>query len=210
MLADSPKGYWKLDDATGTTATDSSGNAHHGTYTGGFTLASGTDPHGDHGVLLDGTSGYVTVASHTDFQVTAVTVEAWFKADAGSSGERCLASKNGTTDYMLERYGAVGFLTRASGGLGVTDVGTADNAIWHHAAFTNDATRMRLHVDGELVDDRGSGPMSTSATALLIGQYGAANFFKGVISKAAVYPTALSPYRIMVHYLSGLGAKVTA
>lgn len=38
VMADSPSGYWRLADASGTTITDSSGNAHHGTYSGGYTL----------------------------------------------------------------------------------------------------------------------------------------------------------------------------
>lgn len=37
VLADSPSLYWKLQDTSGTTATDSSGNARHGTYNGTVT-----------------------------------------------------------------------------------------------------------------------------------------------------------------------------
>lgn len=32
VLADSPRGYWRLGEASGTTCTDSSGNGNHGTY----------------------------------------------------------------------------------------------------------------------------------------------------------------------------------
>ena len=38
VIALSPTGYWKLDDASGTTATDYSGNDRHGTYQGSPTL----------------------------------------------------------------------------------------------------------------------------------------------------------------------------
>lgn len=38
ILADNPIAYWKLDEASGTIAADSSGNGHHGTYNGGVLL----------------------------------------------------------------------------------------------------------------------------------------------------------------------------
>lgn len=38
ILNQQPVGYWKLNETTGTVATDSSGNARHGTYSGAYTL----------------------------------------------------------------------------------------------------------------------------------------------------------------------------
>ncbi len=38
VMALSPLGYWKLDETSGTTATDSSGNARHGAYVGSVVL----------------------------------------------------------------------------------------------------------------------------------------------------------------------------
>lgn len=39
ILADSPTGFWKLDETSGTTAADSSGNGYNLTYSGSYTLA---------------------------------------------------------------------------------------------------------------------------------------------------------------------------
>lgn len=63
-LALSPAAAWKFDDTSGTTATDSSGNARHGTYNGGFTLSSTAltvAASGEYSVELNGTSGYIEV-----------------------------------------------------------------------------------------------------------------------------------------------------
>lgn len=38
IMALAPVGYWKLDETSGTQATDSSGNGRHGTYSGTYTL----------------------------------------------------------------------------------------------------------------------------------------------------------------------------
>lgn len=57
IIALAPAGYWQLDETSGTTAVDSSGNGRNGTYSGTFTLAA-QDGH----VTMDG-AGFVEVAS---------------------------------------------------------------------------------------------------------------------------------------------------
>ena len=84
VIADGPAGYWRLDDSGGVAA-DSSGNGLNGTYQGGVTklvpgaLLTDTDP----AVTLDGSSGYVTTGFVQN--VTAYSVEAWFKTTAAGS-----------------------------------------------------------------------------------------------------------------------------
>ena len=43
VLTDRPAAYWRLDDTSGTTAADFSGNGLNGTYAGGVTLAHDAD-----------------------------------------------------------------------------------------------------------------------------------------------------------------------
>ncbi len=67
-------GYWKLDDASGTTATDSSVNANNGTLTGGPTWGTGKI-----GGATDFTgTQYITIPNSTPLQVTRdMTVSFW-------------------------------------------------------------------------------------------------------------------------------------
>lgn len=78
VLADSPVAYWKLDETSGTTATDSVGG-NNGTYTGGYTLNQpGIPSTGRPSVLFDGTSGYVNLGAPAALNLTAAwTLEAW-------------------------------------------------------------------------------------------------------------------------------------
>ena len=47
VLADSPVAYWRLSETSGTSAADSSGNSHGGTYTStGVTYGAAPDPVG--------------------------------------------------------------------------------------------------------------------------------------------------------------------
>lgn len=62
ILAQSPYGYWKLDETSGTTATDSSGNGRHGTYSGTYTLAAVAGPDGADYPTFGG--GRVTIADN--------------------------------------------------------------------------------------------------------------------------------------------------
>ncbi len=81
MLADSPRAYWRLDEASGTTAADQLG-ANPGTYTNGVllnqpgALASEVDA----SASFDGVNDYVLVPASTSLDLTsAVTVEFWAK-----------------------------------------------------------------------------------------------------------------------------------
>src|SRR5580704_13138755 len=76
VLGDSPGTYWRLGEATGTTAADATSNGNTGTYQSGATLAQAGAMVGDSdtAALLDGTSAYV---SSTLSGRTADTLEVW-------------------------------------------------------------------------------------------------------------------------------------
>ena len=61
VLADSPAGYWKMDETSGSTVVDYSGNDRHGTYFNSPTLAAD-------GALFNGTNQYATFP-HAAFDV---------------------------------------------------------------------------------------------------------------------------------------------
>ena len=73
VLADTPAGYWRLGEASGTTAADSSGNSNTGTYNGGVTYgaASGVPVDTDTSISLDGSSGYVQAPDSASLNPTS-------------------------------------------------------------------------------------------------------------------------------------------
>ena len=82
VLADNPVAYWRLGEASGTTAVDETGS-HDGTYSGvtlGATglLAGDTDT----AVEFNNSTDYIEVADHADFEVSTFTFECWVKHDA--------------------------------------------------------------------------------------------------------------------------------
>jgi hypothetical protein len=77
-------GYWKMDDGSGTSATDASTNGNTGTLTNGPTWTTGQI---NGAVTLDGTNDYINIASPPSSikPQSRMTISAWVKRSA--SGE---------------------------------------------------------------------------------------------------------------------------
>jgi hypothetical protein len=87
VLAKKPAAYWRLGEARGPTAHDSSGHGRHGTYHGrpAFHRPGAIRGDKDRAVQLDGKRSYVEVPGAAAFsQPTSgrgLTVEVWFRPD---------------------------------------------------------------------------------------------------------------------------------
>jgi len=170
VLADSPYLYYRLGETSGTTVSDSSGNARNGTYAGGFTLAQAGDiagGSGDNAVLLDGTSGYVTTpASAESFgtNMAHCSFEFVFKTASGYAAAGELAGvyngSGGQDNFHITLN------ENATGGAAQNEirfyVGNDDadyNAVYftdaavfdgnyHHLVYVNVSGTMTAYVDG--------------------------------------------------------------
>ena len=84
VLADSPLVYYRLDEASGTTATDSSGSGHNGTYSATgvtYSVTGAIRGDADKAVTFNGTTGDVTVPSPIN-PTGSATLECWVKIAA--------------------------------------------------------------------------------------------------------------------------------
>ncbi|MFC1794377.1 LamG domain-containing protein [Planctomycetota bacterium] len=141
-------GWWRLDDGSGTIASDSSNYGNDGTLQG--------DPQWIEGIFggavdLDGNDDYIEIDSIADdLTDNNFTVSAWIKTTAGE-GNVIGANDSGTGHQFI---------------FGVTDSGTlmveADSNInsyppvindgeWHFIAYVRDGTTAYAYTDGELV-----------------------------------------------------------
>jgi hypothetical protein len=86
ILGLSPLAYFKFNDASGTTATDYSGNGLNGVYHGGYTLGAPGCGDGDVAVQLDGVNGsYIDITAVGDsYDENAGTIFMFAKADSPS------------------------------------------------------------------------------------------------------------------------------
>jgi len=219
-VSDKPTGYWRLGEASGTTAADSSGNAKTATYAGGPTLGQP-----DALALDTNTAAAFPGASLMQLPPTVVstdtfTMEAWVKPTgtitlndpsdtntAGTSGQRWLFFPTqggndagagvsvGTNGISVYEHGNGYLAARATY---AASLGTA----WHHVAVTYTNRVATIYLDGQPVDASTTSPRPhvTSSLAVGTGTYGD---YEGHIDEVAVYSTALDTARIAGHYAAG-------
>ena len=218
VLGDGPLSYWRLGEATGTTAGDSAGS-NTGALRGGVTLgapgalAGDADP----SMTFDGTTGYVSVANSASLNPTGdLTVEAWAKPGLLDSKTRAVVHKGGTAGYPSYQYrlGLAssnfwrGTVYVGSTNFTVTSPSQAKPLEWTHLAMTRSGSTLRLYLNGTAVATAtATGPLNTSSGILAIGRTGAVSvdYFKGSIDEVALYPSALSATAIAAHYRIGTG-----
>lgn len=216
VLADSPVGYWKLDDATGTTAVDSSGNAHDGTYENSPTLGVSPLITTGNAVTFNGSTQDVSIPWNAAFQPTnRFSFEAWIKTSAANGTIGCLFTGSGGGDlfYVALTSGKIEFDLWDSGDNGHQFLGsiTLNDNVHHHVVCYYDGTKMLCSVDGAL-DGAGvsaSITLETVSTAIQIGvrknNVGTrSGGFAGTIDEVALYTTAPTQSRWLAHYNAGI------
>lgn len=205
VLADSPVGYWKLDETSGTSAADSSGSAFNGTYTGGVTLNQAAALKGGQGAAsFDGTDDRISgIGSPTALAIRGdATVEFWFFPTA-------TPAVTGYIVYGLDPYAVsynsqnklVWAQTPASGVAYNLSAGPYALNSWRHVAVTRKRGYVRIYVNGALAAEGQASvdPAANFAFAIAANSVGA-SLFAGRIAHVAVYNTALPSERVAAHY----------
>jgi len=207
--------WWKLNDAGGSNAMDSSGCNNTGNVQGATVVwTNGLPPQG--GLFLQAGSGitnYVIASAVTPASAVpqVFTLAIWFSA-ADSNGGRLIgfgntnAGVSGTYDRHLyiNNAGKVVFGLYASAVLSIASpLGYAADGSWHHAAASLSPAGMQLYVDGALVasnpnvtgDTRGypsGGYWRVGWDALSPYPGVGSSAFCGAVCDARVYNRALS------------------
>lgn len=210
--------YWRLGEATGTSAADSAWT-NTGSVKAGVTLGAPGALTGDtdSSMSFNGSSGYVSVPNSAGLNLTGdLTVEAWVQPGPLDSTTRAVVHKGGTSGYPSYQY-RVGLTSSnfwrgtvyiGSNNLTVTSPSTASTLGWTHLVMTRSGSTLRLYLNGTSVaTTTASGTLNTSTGILAIGRTGSVSvdYFKGSIDEVAVYPTALSAAAIAEHYRVGTG-----
>ncbi len=214
VLADSPIRYYRLTEAAGPTALDSS-VPHHadGTYvnlaSGDFSRLGAIMGSSDRAIRLNGSNAQVTVPDALDLRLTGdMTVEFWYRKTAEAGDWQRIVGKGDPTNrnygiweesgagqhLLFQQYttgSALNFLSNAAIPLGV----------WTHVAAVVQGNTGYLYINGAL-DATGtrSGTVLTSASPLRIGYGETHAYFPGYVDDVAVYNYALAASRVGAHY----------
>ncbi len=150
--------YLPLDEGSGTTPGDVSGNGNNATATGSPTWASGQNSLFGHALTFDGSTNYLTVQDAATLDIPGpFTIAAWVYVIATPGSVTSIVIKglaDNNRNYALQVTNAGAF--RVSFGTGsafrYVDATTGySTGAWHHVVGVYDMVNLSLYVDGILV-----------------------------------------------------------
>ena len=213
ILRDEPVAYWRLGETAGTTAADAMGN-HPGAYGTGIALGEIGALDGDADTaarFTQATASFVEVPWSAALNAPQFTFECWAKVTGGTSYRSPMTSRADAPQRGFIFYATPANVWEFWTGPGWNTLGSApvQNDTWVYLAGTHDGSTKRFFVNGQQVGSNQSAFSPNDASVVLRIGGGATEsptgdfFFEGLIDEAAVYDRALSPARILTHYLAG-------
>jgi hypothetical protein len=223
VLADSPIVYYRLGEASGATATDSSGNANHGTYNTTASVPNGQIDYSQTGALAPidtdtavrfrGDIGTSFVDTPVTINPTAAwTIEFWIKPEAVGESKGIVSQNNGTgTGRSLVYQAYDGSGSYFSSLLGGTDTGWGGGYIssfgtyMHLALVHNGSGGLQWYTNGVPANSGSVTPEAANGTLVVAsvknpsGQAGL-QFLRGTLDEVAIYTAALTSTDISEHY----------
>jgi len=212
VLADSPTAYWRLDETSGSTAADSSGNGNTGTYTGSPSLgATGALAFETPNLAtdFDGSNDYVDLSFNLNPANTSLTIELWANAETISTtaGPVLIQQDGSNGRALLQVDKDSGEYATFLGGSQILSGVTAQTGQWTHIVLVFERTSgssgsVQWYFDGQ---PQGS-PVNINAESetggWLIGRHKSTGnqFWDGRIDEVAIYESALSSARVQAHY----------
>ncbi len=194
-------GYWKLDEATGTTALDSSGNGNSGTWSSSGVSATTpvasaitfTDPAA---LALDGSSGYVTLGvNNLPANNAQQSISLWFKGtpNSGTNQNMIAISNLGASSAVQVGFRGTNLLAwNYGGGTLVSTAAPTDNA-WHQVIYTYDGTTDSIYLDGVFKQSAVGPHQAGTPTTAYLGTYNpSSELFGGALDDVRVYNRVLS------------------
>ena len=196
QLADA--GSWRLDEGSGTTAADASGNHNDLTLTAGASWTQGVV--GSSALLFNGTSGAAEAPGPVLDTSQGFSVAAWVRSDA-ATGFRTAVSVDGQqiSSFFLQQrsdnhFAFTRIATDAPGtGIAAVQTATIRQGQWYHlvGVYDSAANTLALYVNGTL-QQTVAAPTGWKASGHLVvgrGKYAGAptDFFSGAVDDVRTF-----------------------
>ena len=186
--------HWKLDETSGTSAADATGNGNTGTLIN-MSGSEWTSGHIGGALEFDGSNDHI--AGIGDCPTGDFTVVGW-ALDSGGSGWRVVYSAGQEIWLGIGANDAIWVDCHGDNNGAKTAAGTWIEDSWHHIGVTWDGSSLHIYLDGvdQSITSYGT-PANPLAEAAVIGAYspGGENW-QGSLDEVRVYNYALSPTAI--------------
>lgn len=213
-----PWAYYRLDEDTGSIASDVGPDRHDGAYAGNVarSVPGALANSDDRAVALDGANSGFIVSPAESAPPTEFTVGIWFRTTSSAGGRLIgyAATDTGLSNHydrhlFLQNDGRVVLGAWSGSENRVTSPGSYRDGAWHYAVGTmSPADGMRLYVDGQQV---GSNPNTTAESFLGYWKIGTDRLWSGASSmtldgqldEAVVYHRALTAAQVAEQWRLG-------
>jgi galactose oxidase len=217
VLSNNPAIYWPLNDASGPTASDLSGNGDTGTYSGsGVTYGASSPVEGGTvgGVTFDGSSGQIR-ASQEISDPSTYSESMWFQSTTDAGGYLMSfvspSSKGASTDdhqVWMNDDGQLAVRGSPAAGLSNSSPDAYNDGNWHYVVAVANSQDIFLYVDGQLVAESKAQLPKDGMGRWVVG-YGSptntmsppsSDYFAGTVSDAAFSDFDLQLSQIQSQY----------
>ncbi|MDJ0348800.1 LamG-like jellyroll fold domain-containing protein [Cryobacterium sp. PH29-G1] len=228
VLADSPRSYWPLNEASGTTAFDWTSGVDLTRSSGVSTGAPGAIV-GDTSTAssFDGTSTGFAATQDAESSSNSFSVEAWVKTDTTRGGkiigfgDSATGQSNSYDRHVyMDNNGRIWFGVYPGGTKTLTSAASYNDGNWHQIVASLGSSGMSLSIDGKRVAQRTD--ITTGQDYPGFWHIGGDNlgswpsrptsaFLAADIAQVAVYSAPLTQQQIVAHYVaSGRTSTVAA
>ncbi len=211
MTADNPDLFWRLNETSGTTASDASASGQNGAVAGTVTWGASGALTGNSAATFTGVNG-VVVDTQTATSPSTYSAELWFKSTSTVGGKLIgfgNAASGNSTKYdrqvVLLNNGHLQFgVNPGTRALAETTKAYNDGQ-WHHVVATQGADGMKLYVDSVLSATNAATAAQANTGYWRVGgdtTFGGttSNYVNATIDEVAVYASALPVDRVEAHY----------
>ena len=219
-------GWWKLDESSGNTAIDSSGNGNNGTNNGATVTAAGYDGTNNGAYSFDGSNDYITNSTLVNSSMTsffgrdAFTISLWINSSVSPSttpraainvgGKIGLQWGHGQSQYWQSWIVQRGTSGQSGGAVNNDGYGVAKYTntfilnTWYHIVGTFDGVYLKAYLNGSLNAStplHGSGQLNAPIRDLYIGSnLTNSSFFNGSIDDVRIYNRVLTSEEVYKLY----------
>ncbi|CAN7326610.1 LamG-like jellyroll fold domain-containing protein [Knoellia sp. LjRoot47] len=216
VYGDSPSIYYRLDETSGTTAFDSSGNGRNGTYDNGVLQGMPGALPGNAGANFDGVDDGIHT-NDTFNNPRNFSLEAWFQTTSNNGGKIIgfgSSPTGGSGGYdrhvFLSNDGRMTFGVWTGFPNTINTAQAVNDGKWHHVVATQSSvTGMALYLDGRLVGTNGQTEAQDYTGYWRVGgdnHWGCCSgWLAGSIDEVAVYDRAIPAGTVGDHFRAGGG-----
>ena len=197
---------WNMDEGTGNSVGDSSGNGNHGTLNiGGGDNVNSKWIDGVKGTALDldGVDDYVAIPNSDSLDIiNAITLSAWIKPGTSQITTSSMIEKRYSFGLLYTKANKIYFRLTNDSDLQDLISSRLKTDGWYHIAGTFDGNTQILYINGIQIDSRPFDRIKRTTNRINIGIVVWGGCFKGLIDEVAIYKRALTANEIKHHYES--------